>query len=254
MKVNTQADRVIVRNGKVSLGPGQDCCCCTCTDSEVLANDCGIDYIAVDLELCFESCFKVNPGEWPGDGPNRSCPGDSWTTTIEIRSAYGFRCAGYLDSNAPPGQNDLLAFIPDGGEIDPDNPIEIPQFSIFFYASLACGSESVDIGFGTSNLPAIVPDSSLYYLVFGILVKQPIAINTNCFSSDNYLISYPSFCAQEIGPGGDAYQLYYMPVGSVRSGSLCCPQDPGGILSADLSLSDCAGSIFKVKAVTIVYL
>ena len=248
MKANKQSDRVVLRDGKVTVEPGADCCCCPCSPSvnfwdvdQNLAGTCGIDYIAVELELCYVACRKYDrdaPPWWdvypfpldPPPAPERSCPEDKWTTTLEFRSEYGFRVLGSLDSNAPPGENQFLALNPDGGYIDPDNPIEFPPYGFSIIGHLGCsgGRYRILLGFSVNR--------------FG-----------NCFSS------FTSLCPDPYPWPGftpiDYNQDYTALFGTKQTELGCCPHEPSGALSVEYAFPcEGGGEVFKVTGLTIVYL
>jgi hypothetical protein len=240
MKANIQSERAVVRGGKASIGPGVDCCCCPCGEADLI-EDCGIDYIACDIELCYETCKKE-------DESYMSCPGDKWQSTIVIRGSNSFRAFGFIDSFAPPGENEFLEMSPgtaangftDEGFLDPENPIEIPPNHFRVYAQFGClGKPPI---FQVMN-----PIPGRYYLFIQATTYEQMNCSTGSLGA--------SLCPTSPFSGTDYTNGYLVMVGSKPTESGCCPTDPSGALSVEYAFPcEGGGEVFKVTGLTIVYL
>lgn len=246
-------NKLVLRNGDLALT--EECCtCCLCEDTEGLEEICGIDYIAVEIEICMETCRDDN-------GDYRSCPGDAWTVTLELNGANGFVTSGYIKTNAPAGANELL---PIGDSLADDFVLEID-------ASVVCG-----LGFQGDGVfikqPILANDIYYIQVKLALYDKNPVD-RQNCIEGGlNLFPDNPvSYCR---GGGATPFESFFaLPLAMKKEAEDCCPEvppilknfvnpelnsalspfDPGNFPNV-LEYKFCDGFVFKFNSVTIVYL
>lgn len=239
--------KLVLRDGDLALT--EECCtCCLCEDTNTLEEECGVDYIAVELEICMETCRDDN-------GDYRACPDAAWTVQLALNAGNGWFASGYFSSNAAAGPQELAATTDD------------IQFPMLVETQLSCGSFGGDLFL---TVPTIAGE---VYLLQGKLFFQGLpGIDSNCYelstaNLQNYLNPCRGLTVSNIG---NPEIFFATPLAMKKKAGNCCPEVPENLLELinpklreAYAVSDglggfvpyesCTGFVLKVTAVTIVY-